>query len=149
MEDDPRSKLYAVKTAIGREEETAELINNQNDYRNLSLKSIVVSPETEGYIYVEADDVTDVLRATKNVRLARKVLENPASEEDVDNIMNPRPLVTKMSHDATVLITGGDFKGEEGRIENIVRAEGKVTVKVDATVVPVSVTVDMDQVKPI
>ncbi|KXB06281.1 hypothetical protein AKJ51_03930 [candidate division MSBL1 archaeon SCGC-AAA382A20] len=147
MEGDFKGKLFAVKTAIGRERETAELVYNQNDYRNLSLKSIVVSPETEGYIYVEADDVTDVLRATKNVRLARKVLKNPASKEDVDNIMNPRPLVTKMSHDTPVLITGGDFKGEEGRIENIVRAEGKVTVKIDAAVIPLSVTVDIDQVK--
>ncbi|KXA98633.1 hypothetical protein AKJ39_01410 [candidate division MSBL1 archaeon SCGC-AAA259J03] len=149
MEEDSKSKLFAVKTAIGRERETAELVNNQNDYRSLSLKSVVVSPETEGYIYVEANDVAEVLRATENVRFARKVLETPASEEDVDRIMSPRPPVARMSHDTPVLITGGNFKGEEGKIENIMRAEGKITVKLDATVVPVSVTVDMEQVTPV
>lgn len=149
MEDDSKSKLFAVKTAIGREEETAELVNNQNDYNGLSLKSIVVSPETEGYIYVEADDVTDVLRATKNVRLARKVLETPASEEDIDNIMTPRPQVAKVSYGASVLITDGDFKGEEGKIENITHAEGVATVKLSTTVVPVSVTVNLEQVLPV
>lgn len=149
MESSSESKVFAVKTVVGREKEAAEMINGQNDYNNYSLISIVVSFETEGYIYVEADDVADVLRATENVRLAREVLERPAPEEDVDKIIHPRPHVAKVSYGSSVLITDGGFKGEEGEVKNVMHEEETVTVELDTTAVPISVTVDMDLVKPV
>ncbi|KXB02624.1 hypothetical protein AKJ45_01065 [candidate division MSBL1 archaeon SCGC-AAA261F19] len=144
---DSESEIFAVKTVLGREKEVADLICGQATYRGLPVKAIVVSPETDGYIYVEAPDVTDVLQATENVRTARKVIGRPASSEDVKRLLNPRPLVARVSYGDAVEITKGEFAGERGRITGVSHSEDEATVELDTSVVPVSVTVGVGSVR--
>lgn len=61
----------------------------------------------------------------------------------------PRPPVAGVSYGDAVKITEGKFEGERGRIANVSHSEREATVEVKSGVVPFSVTVDIDEVKPV
>lgn len=77
-----------MKVTLSREIEAAKLVYGQHEYKDFSLKSILISPKTEGYIYVEADTRADVLRATEDVKLAKKVVESPLSCSEMKDLVN-------------------------------------------------------------
>ncbi|KXA89155.1 hypothetical protein AKJ62_03680 [candidate division MSBL1 archaeon SCGC-AAA259D14] len=149
MGEEPESKIFAIRTVINREREVAELIEDQNDYKDLSLKAILVSPRTSGYVYAEATSEAEILRATEDVKLVKDVIEKPASREDLEKILNPRPPVADVSYGDTVEIINGEFKGERGKVANISHSEEEVTVRMKTTAVSFSTTVGMDEVKPV
>lgn len=134
---------------IGRVRETAEMVFGQADYKDLPVRAVLVSPETDGYIFVEAPDMAEVLRATEEVRFVEKVVGKPASQEDVERILSPRPLTRKIRYGDAVRVTEGEFEGEGGRIESISHSKKEATVKIDTGVVPFSVTMDVSEVKPV
>ncbi|HWR27425.1 MAG TPA: transcription elongation factor Spt5, partial [Candidatus Thermoplasmatota archaeon] len=50
------SSIFTIKTQVGKEQNTADLINSRAKKGKFNIPSILVTPDLRGYIFVEAFD---------------------------------------------------------------------------------------------
>ena len=56
--DEENSKIFSIKTQVGKEQNTATLINSRADKSKIKIPAILVTPELRGYIFIETVSYT-------------------------------------------------------------------------------------------
>lgn len=150
-------RWYAIHTYSGYEENVARNLNQRIESFNIQDKifNVIVPKETKikikhgkrknvrerifpGYVLVEmivTDDSWYVVRNTPNVTgfIGTGVTPTPLSDEEVENIMRrmrdkePEFKIDVKSGDP-VKVVDGPFKDQEGKVQNVDVAHGKVKV---------------------
>jgi len=62
-----KTKIFTIKTQVGKEQNTAELLNSRADKSKIEIPSILVTPELRGYIFLESYDKERIKEMIKTV----------------------------------------------------------------------------------
>lgn len=146
-EEQVESSIFAIRTTIGQEKNTAEMMDSRIETRDLPIKSILVPQDIRGYIFVEADGKSAVERARSEIKHAKGLIERKVPLKEIEELLEPKPTISGMEKGDTVELTGGPFKGERGRVIRIEDNKEEATVELFEATVPIPVTVRGDRVR--
>lgn len=149
LSEEEKSSIFAVRTTIGQERNTAEMMESRVKSRDLPVSALLVPQEIRGYMFVEADGKSAVERAKSGVKHAKGIIDRRVPIKEIEELLEPKPTVSGIEQGDTVELTGGPFKGEKARVIRIEDNKEEATVELFEATVPIPVTVKGDRVRVI
>jgi len=147
--EEEESKIFSIKTQVGKEQNTADLINSRADKSKIKIPSILVTPELRGYIFVESYERERIKEMIKTVSYARNMLDGDIPVEQIEHFLVPASSVAKIAEGDVVEMVSGPFRGETAKVTHIDDAKEEITVELFESVVPIPITVRGEQVRVI
>ncbi|MBN2066298.1 MAG: transcription elongation factor Spt5 [Candidatus Thermoplasmatota archaeon] len=144
-----KSKIVSVKTQVGKEQNTADLINSRANKSKVKIPSILVTPELRGYIFLESYDKERIRDMIKTISYARNMLEGDIPIDQIEHFLTPASAVAKISEGDVVEMVAGPFRGETAKVTHIDDTKEEITVELFESVVPIPITVRGEQVRVI
>ncbi|MEN2999264.1 MAG: transcription elongation factor Spt5 [Acidilobaceae archaeon] len=143
-----KSRFYSLYVTGGMEVRTALVIAERARSMNLDLRSIVIPPESRGYIFLEVGDpgaLVLILRGLRHVKRKRPI---QVKEEDVVKVAKPVVEIPTISKGQVIEVIGGPFKGMKGRVVEVYEARKEADVTLLETDYRMVVTISLDLLKP-
>jgi transcriptional antiterminator NusG len=144
-----KTKIFTIKTQVGKEQNTADLINSRASKSKIKITSILVTPELRGYIFLESYDIERIREMIKTVSYARNMLEGDIPIEQIEHFLVPASAVAKITEGDVVEMVAGPFRGETAKVTHIDDTKEEITVELFESVVPIPITVRGEQVRVI
>ena len=141
------TKIFSIKTQVGKEQNTADLLNSRSKRSSLDITSILVTPELRGYIFVEGYDKEQLKDVIKTISYARTVLDGDIPITQIEHFLVPTSAVAKIAEGDVVEMVAGPFRGETAKVTHIDDAKEEITVELFESVVPIPITVRGEQVR--
>lgn len=146
-EPEEKSSIFTIKTQVGKEQNTADLINSRAKKSKLDIPSILVTPELRGYIFVEGFDEELLKNVIKTVGYARNMLDGSTPIDQIEHFLTPASSVEKINEGDIVEMVAGPFRGETAKVTHIDEAKEEITVELLESMVPIPITVRGEQVR--
>ena len=144
-----KSKIFSIKTQVGKEQNTADLINSRANKSKIKIPSILVTPELRGYIFLESYNKERINEMIKTVSYARNMLEGDIPVDQIEHFLVPASAVAKIAEGDVVEMVAGPFRGETAKVTHIDDTKEEITVELFESVVPIPITVRGEQVRVI
>lgn len=144
-----KTSIFSIKTQVGKEQNTADLLNNRAEKAKLSISSILVTPELRGYIFVEGFDRERLKDVVKTISYVRSVLDGDIPIDQIEHFLVPTSAVAKITEGDIVEMVAGPFRGETAKVTHIDDSKEEITVELFESVVPIPITVRGEQVRVI
>jgi transcriptional antiterminator NusG len=141
------TKIFSIKTQVGKEQNTADLLSSRSKRSDFEITSILVTPELRGYIFVEGYDRERLKDVIKTISYARTVLEGDIPISQIEHFLVPTSAVAKIAEGDIVEMVAGPFRGETAKVTHIDDAKEEITVELFESVVPIPITVRGEQVR--
>jgi len=146
-EDDSLTKIFTIKTQVGKEQNTADLLNSRAEKSKFEYPAILATPELRGYIFVEGYDRERLKDVIKTISYARTVLEGEIPLDQIEHFLVPTSAVAKIAEGDVVEMIAGPFRGETAKVTHIDDTKEEITVELFESVVPIPITVRGEQVR--
>ena len=143
------TKILTIKTQVGKEQNTADLINSRANKSKIKIPSILVTPELRGYLFLESYDKERIKDMIKTVSYARNMLEGDIPIDQIEHFLIPASAVAKIAEGDVVEMVAGPFRGETAKVTHIDDTKEEITVELFESVVPIPITVRGEQVRVI
>jgi transcriptional antiterminator NusG len=144
-----KSKIFTIKTQVGKEQNTADLLNSRAEKSKFEYPAILVTPELRGYIFIEGYNRERLKDVIKTISYARTVLEGDIPVKQIEHFLIPTSTVAKIAEGDVVEMIAGPFRGENAKVTHIDDAKEEITVELFESVVPIPITVRGEQVRVI
>jgi transcriptional antiterminator NusG len=142
-----KTKIFSVKTQVGKEQNAADLVNVRADKSKLEIPSILVTPELRGYIFIEGYVKERINDMIKTVSYARNMLDGDIPIDQIEHFLVPTSAVAKIEEGDIVEMIAGPFRGETAKVTHIDDTKEEITVELFESVVPIPITVRGEQVR--
>lgn len=142
-----KTKIFSVKTQVGKEQNAADLVNIRADKSKLEIPSILVTPELRGYIFIEGYVKERINDMIKTVSYARNMLDGDIPIDQIEHFLVPTSAVAKIEEGDIVEMIAGPFRGETAKVTHIDDTKEEITVELFESVVPIPITVRGEQVR--
>lgn len=149
MEEIQKPAVFAVRSTIGQEKNTSDMIVTRAKNFNLPIKAVLSPPGIRGYVFVEATGKSAVDQVRVGIKHAKGVIQGEIPMGEIERFLKPKPAVVGMEIGDIVEHTSGPFRGERARIIRIDEGREEITVELFEATVPIPVTVRGDFVKVI
>ena len=142
-----KTKIFTIKTQVGKEQSTADMLNSRASKAKINIPSILVAPELRGYIFLESFDKERIRDMIKTVSYVRNMLEGDIPIGQIEHFLVPASAVAKISEGDVVEMIAGPFRGETAKVTHIDDTKEEITVELFESVVPIPITVRGEQVR--
>jgi transcriptional antiterminator NusG len=142
-----KTRILTIKTQVGKEQNTADLINSRANKSKIEIPSILVTPELRGYVFLESYDTERIKDMIKTVSYARNMLDGDIPIEQIEHFLVPASAVAKIAEGDIVEMIAGPFRGETAKVTHIDDTKEEITVELFESVVPIPITVRGEQVR--
>lgn len=142
-----KPKIFSIKTQVGKEQNTADLINSRANKKKIDVPSILVTPELRGYLFIEGFDKELINEMIKTVSYARNLLDGDIPIDQIEHFLIPASAVAKISEGDVVEMVSGPFRGETAKVTHIDDTKEEITVELFESLVPIPITVRGEQVR--
>jgi len=142
-----KTKIFSIKTQVGKEQSTANLVNSRADKSKIKIPSVLVTPELRGYIFIEGYNKERIRDMIKTVSYARNMLEGDIPIDQIEHFLVPASAVAKIAEGDIVEMVAGPFRGETAKVTHIDDTKEEITVELFESVVPIPITVRGEQVR--
>lgn len=149
MEDAQKPAIFAIRTTIGQEKNTVDMIATRTKNFKLPIKSVLAPPGIRGYVFVEAIGKTSVERARVGIKHSKGLVGGEVPIEQVEQFLVPKAAVTGIEIGDIVELISGPFRGERARVMRLDEGKEEITVELFEATVPIPVTVRGDSIKVI
>ena len=144
-----KTKIYSIKTQVGKEQNTADLLNSRANKKKVTIPSILVTPELRGYLFLEGNDRELIKEMIKTISYARNMLDGDIPIDQIEHFLVPASAVAKIAEGDVVEMVSGPFRGETAKVTHIDDTKEEITVELFESVVPIPITVRGEQVRVI
>ncbi len=139
--------IFSVKTTVGQENMVAELLSSKQRKENENINAIAVVSDLKGYVFIEADNKTEIKKLTYNAPHVKGVIEKEVDLTEITHFFEEKPLTTDIHKGDRVELIAGPFKGEKAKVVRVDDAKDKITLELIEATVPIPVTVDAASVR--
>ena len=143
------SHIFIIKVTTNKEDRALELISDKVHKKNINIHSLARPHGLRGYIFLEATDRDSAEEAAYNLPYVKGIIGKTVSYEEIKNMIEPILEEINIEKGDVVEIIGEPFKKEKAKVIRIDKSKGEVVVTLLAAVVPIPVTVKLDNVKVI
>ncbi len=138
--------IFTIRTGVGREEQVMDSLST-NAQKAEGIHALLSPHGVVGYIFVEADSVTEVQQITYRVPYVRGVLTKKVELSALDHLIEFNPENIDIQLGDIVEIVGGPFKGERGKVTRLNKQKSEVIVELLEAAVPIPITLNLDSIK--
>lgn len=141
--------IFIIKVTTNKEDRALELISTKIHKHELRVYSLARPHGLRGYIFLEAEDRESAEEAAYNLPYVKGIVGKTVAYEEIKNMIEPVLEEINIEKGDIVEIIGEPFKKEKAKVIRIDKTKGEVVVTLLAAVVPIPVTVKLDNVKVI
>ena len=141
--------IFIIKVTTNKEDRALELISDKVHKKQLSVFSLARPHGLRGYIFLEAEDREHAEEAAYNLPYVKGIVGKTVSYEEIKNMIEPVLEEINIEKGDIVEIIGEPFKKEKAKVVRVDKSKGEVIVTLLEAVVPIPVTVKLDNVKVI
>lgn len=141
--------IFIIKVTTNKEDRAFEMISDKVHKKNLEVYSLTRPHGLRGYIFLEALDRETAEEAAFNLPYVKGIIGKTVSYEEIKNMLTPNVEEININKGDIVEIIGEPFKKEKAKVTRIDKAKGEVVVSLLGAVVPIPVTVKIDNVRVI
>jgi len=125
------------------------LISERAMKKDIAMYSVSRPHGLRGYIILEAKDRESAEEAVFNLPYVKGIIGKTVSYEEIKGMMEPTALTVSINEGDIVEMIGATLKGEKGKVLRIDKQKEEVVVSLLGAVVPLPLTVKLDNVKVI
>lgn len=141
------SHIFIIKVTTNKEDRALELISDKVHKKGLNIHSLARPHGLRGYIFLEAADRDSAEEAAYNLPYVKGIIGKTVSYEEIKNMIEPVLEEINIEKGDIVEIIGEPFKKEKAKVIRVDKSKGDTVVTLLAAVVPIPVTVKLDNVK--
>jgi len=141
--------IFIIKVTTNKEDRALELISDKSHKKSLAVYSLTRPHGLRGYIFLEALDRETAEEAAFNLPYVKGIVGKTISYDEVKAMLEPSVETININEGDIVEIISEPFKKEKAKVLRIDKQKEEVTVSLLGAVVPLPVTVKIDNVKVI
>jgi transcriptional antiterminator NusG len=141
--------IFIIKVTTNKEEKAADMIAEKAEKKSLNVYSVSRPHGLRGYILLEAEDRESAEEAVFNLPYVKGIIGKTINYEEIKNMIEPSVTAVSIKEGDIVEIISEPFKKEKAKVIRIDKQKEEVVVSLLGAVVPLPVTIKMDNVKVI
>ncbi len=141
--------IFIIKVTTNKEERAVDMISEKAKKKNLNVYSVSRPHGLRGYILLEAEDRDSAEEAVFNLPYIKGIIGKTISYEEIKGMVEPSASTITIKEGDIVEMIGSTLKGEKAKVLRIDKQKEEVVVSLLGAVVPLPVTVKLDNVKVI
>ena len=141
--------IFIVKVTTNKEERVVDMIAERAEKKNLNVFSVLRPHGLRGYILLEAEDRESAEEAAFDLPYVKGIIGRTINYDEIKNMIEPSVESISVQEGDIVELIAEPFKKEKAKILRIDKQKGEVVVSLLGAVVPLPVTVKLDNVKVI
>jgi transcription termination/antitermination protein NusG len=141
--------IQIIKVQTNKEERALEMIYERAIKKDIKIYSISRPHGLRGYILLESEDRDSAEEAVYNLPYIKGIIGKTISYEEIKNMVEPTAAAVSIKEEDIVEIISSTLKGEKAKVLRIDKQKEEVVVSLLGAVVPLPVTIKLDNVKVI
>lgn len=141
--------IFIIKVTTNKEERAVDMIAERAEKKNLLVYSVLRPHGLRGYVLLEAEDRESAEEAVFNLPYVKGIIGKTISYEEIQNMVEPSVAEISIKEGDMVEIISEPFKKEKAKVIRIDKQKEEVVVSLLGAVVPLPVTIKIDNVKVI
>src|SRR3990167_6411492 len=141
--------IFIIKVTTNKEERAVDMIAERTEKKSLNVYSVSRPHGLRGYVLLEAEDRESAEEAVFNLPYVKGIIGKTISYEEVKNMIEPSVEVVSIKEGDIVEIISEPFKKEKAKVLRIDKQKEEVVVSLLGAVVPLPVTIKLDNVRVI
>jgi len=141
--------IFIIKVTTNKEERVLDMISERAQKKNLNVFSVLRPHGLRGYVLLEAEDRESAEEAAFDLPYVKGIIGKTISYEEIKNMVEPSATTISIKEGDIVEMISEPFKKEKAKVIRIDKQKEEVVVSLLGAVVPLPVTVKIDNVKVI
>lgn len=141
--------IFIIKVTTNKEDRALELMSDKIKKKQLNVYSLARPHGLRGYIFLESEDRESAEEAAFNLPYVKGIIGKTVTYEEIKNMLDPIIEEINIEKGDIVEIIGEPFKKEKAKVVRIDKSKGEAVVTLLGAVVPIPVTVKLDNIKVI
>ncbi len=141
--------IFIIKVTTNKEERAVDMISDRARKKELNVYSILRPANLRGYIFIEAEDRESIEEAVFNLPYVKGIIGKTIEYSEIQGMVQPTMESISIEEGDVIEMVGSTLKGEKAKVLRIDKQKEEVVVSLFGAVVPLPVTVKIDDVKVI
>ena len=141
--------MFIIKVTTNKEERAVDMIADRAEKKSLNVYSVLRPHGLRGYIFLEAEDRESAEEAVFNLPYVKGIIGKTIGYEEIKGMVQPTVESVSIKEGDIVELIGSTLKGEKAKVLRIDKQKEEVVVSLFGAVVPLPLTVKIDNVKVI
>ncbi len=141
--------IFIIKVTTNKEGKAVDMIADRIEKRNINSFSVSRPHGLRGYILLEAEDRESAEESVFNLPYVKGIIGKTITYKEIKNMIEPSATTISIKEDDIVEMIAEPFKKEKAKVLRINKQKEEVVVSLLGAVVPLPVTVKIDNVKVI
>ena len=141
--------IFIIKVTTNKEERAVDMIAERAIKKQLNVYTVSRPHGLRGYILLEAEDRESAEEAAFNLPYVKGIVGKTISYDEVKAMLEPSVETININEGDIVEIISEPFKKEKAKVLRIDKQKEEVVISLLGAVVPLPVTVKIDNVKVI
>jgi transcriptional antiterminator NusG len=141
--------LFIIKVTTNKEERAVDMIGDRAEKKSLNVYSVLRPHGLRGYVLLEAEDRDSAEEAVFNLPYVKGIIGKTIGYEEIKNMVETSTAEISIKEGDIVEIIAEPFKKEKAKVIRIDKQKEEVVVSLLGAVVPLPVTIKLDNVKVI
>jgi transcriptional antiterminator NusG len=141
--------IFIIKVTTNKEDSAAEMVSDRAEKKHLNVFSVSRPHGLRGYILLEAEDRESAEEAVFNLPYVKGIIGKTITYEEIKNMIEPSISTVSIKEGDIVEMIAEPFKKEKAKVLRVDKQKEEVVVSLLGAVVPLPVTVKVDNVKVI
>ena len=141
--------IFIIKVTTNKEERALELMHERVLKKNLNVFAISRPHGLRGYVLLEAEDRESAEEAAFNLPYVKGIIGKTITYEEIKAMIEPSVANISIKEGDIVEMISEPFKKEKAKVLRIDKQKGEIVVSLLGAVVPLPVTIKIDNVKVI
>jgi len=141
--------IFIIKVTTNKEEKAVDIISERSEKKKINVYSVSRPHGLRGYILLEAEDRESAEEAVFNLPYVKGIVGKTIGYEEIKNMVEPSATTVSIKEGDIVEMISEPFKKEKAKVLRIDKQKEEVMVSLLGAVVPLPVTVKIDNVKVI
>ena len=141
--------IFIIKVTTNKEERAVDMISERAVKKGLDVFSVSRPHGLRGYILLEAENRESAEEAVYNLPYVKGIVGKTISYEEIKNMIELTAATISIKEGDIVEMIAEPFKKEKAKVIRIDKQKEEVVVSLLGAVVPLPVTVKLDNVRVI
>lgn len=141
--------IFIIKVTTNKEERAVDMIAERASKKNLNVYSVLRPHGLRGYILLETEDRESAEEAVFNLPYVKGIIGKTIEYSEIQGMVQPTVESVSIKEGDIVEMIGSTLKGEKAKVLRIDKQKEEVVVSLFGAVVPLPVTVKIDNIKVI
>ena len=141
--------IFIIKVTTNKEERAVDMIAERAQKKQLNVYAVSRPHGLRGYVLLEAEDRESAEESAFNLPYVKGIIGKTISYKEIENMIKPSVESVSIKEGDIVEIISEPFKKEKAKVLRIDKQKEEIEASLLGAVVPLPVTLKIDNVKGI